>query len=107
MRREIKSIDVLSAGKVGCLWGALVALVFGCLAVFLPIAALPTVMASLMPEQSEATAMLGGGLVTATVTYLGFILLEGIALALIFAVGALLYNIVASLAGGLVIDEGE
>jgi len=107
MRREIKSIDALSAGKVGCLWGALLTAILGCIGIFLPLLALPSLFAISTPDQSDAAALLGGGFVTALVTYLGAIVTEAIVLAIVFAVGALIYNIVANLAGGLIVDLKE
>ena len=104
MRRQIRSIDALSAGKVGCLWGALLTAIFGCVGIFLPMLALPGMLATMMPEQSDATAFLGGGFVAALVAYLGAIITEAILLAIVFAVGALLYNLIAGTAGGLVVD---
>ena len=107
MRKEIRSIDPLSAGKVGCLWGALLTVILGCIVIFLPILALPSLLALAAPEQSDAAAIVGGGFVTALVAYLGAIVTEAITLAILFAVGALIYNIVANLVGGVSIDVKE
>ncbi len=107
MRREIQSIDAVSAGKVGCVWGALLAAILGCVGVFLPLLALPSLLASAMPEQSDAAVLMGGGFVTALVSYLGFILTEAVVLAIVFAIGALIYNLVAKMVGGLTVDLSD
>jgi len=104
MRKEIRSIDPVSAGKVGCLWGALLTAVLGCVGVFLPMLALPSLLASFAPEQSDALGVLGGGLIAAIVTYVAVIIGEAIVLAIVLAIGALLYNLVAKMAGGVEIE---
>ncbi len=107
MRKEVRSIDIFSAGKVGCLWGALLTAILGCVGIFLPMLALPGLLASNAPDQSNMFGFLGGGVVAATVAYIGAILGEAIALAIFFAVGALIYNLVAKLAGGVRVEVDE
>ncbi len=107
MRREIRSIDPWSAGKVGCLWGALLTAVFGCIGIFLPMLALPSLMASAAPEQSDALSIFGGGVVAAGAVYVLTILAEALILAIVLAVGAVIYNLVAKIAGGVKVDLDE
>ncbi len=104
MRREIRAIDVLAAGKVGCLWGALLTAILGCIGIFLPMLTLPSLMAAMMPDQADAMATMGGGFVAALVAYLGAIFVEAVVVAIIAALGALLYNLIAKSAGGLVVE---
>ncbi len=104
MRKEIRSIDPFSAGKVGCLLGALLTAIFGCFFIFLPMVALPGLLASAAPDQTGALHMLGGGVVGATVMYIVTIIVEAVVLAIVWLVGALIYNLVAKMAGGIEID---
>ncbi len=107
MRKEIRSIDPWSAGKVGCIWGALLTAVLGCIGIFLPMLALPSLLASNAPDQSNALGFLGGGFVAAAVVYILSIVGEALVLAIVLAVGALIYNLVAKLAGGVKVDLDE
>ena len=107
MRKEIRSIDPLSAGKVGCLWGALLTVIFGCVVVFLPALIVPGLLASAMPQTEEAAAIVGSGFVFALGLYLGIIIVGAVTLAIRSAVGAFIYNIVANLVGGVSIDVKE
>ncbi len=104
MRKEIRSIGVLSAGKIGCLWGALLTAILGCVLIFLPMLALPGLLASAAPDQ---TNILGGGVVAAIVVYVGTVITEAVVLAIVFALGALIYNLVAKMAGGLTIETDD
>lgn len=107
MRKEIRSIGILSAGKIGCLWGALLTTILGCVLIFLPMVALPGLMASMAPEQTNGLHILGGGIAAAIVVYVGAIITEAITLAIVFALGALIYNLVAKMAGGLTIETDD
>ncbi|HFC08829.1 MAG TPA: hypothetical protein ENJ54_03070 [Chloroflexi bacterium] len=104
MRKEIRSINPFSAGKVGCLLGGLLTAIFGCFFLFLPMVAMPGLLASAAPDQSSALHMLGGGLVGALAIYIAVILIEAVAIAVVWLIGALIYNLVAKIAGGLEID---
>ncbi len=104
MRKEIRSIDPFSAGKVGCLLGALLMAIFGCFFLFLPMAIMPGLMASAAPEQSGALHILGGGVAGAAIVYILSIIVEAVGIAIVWLVGALIYNLVAKIAGGIEID---
>ncbi len=107
MRKEIRSIGVLSAGKIGCLWGALLTAILGCVLIFLPMVALPGLLASAAPDQTSGLDVFGGGVVAAIVAYVGAVVLEAVSLAIVFALGALIYNLVAKMAGGLTIETDD
>ncbi len=107
MRREIKSVDALSAGKIGCVWGALLTAILGCVGIFLPMLVLPGLLASAMPQSEDAMAVMGGGFIGALVAYIGAIVTEAVVLAIVFAVGALIYNLVAKMVGGLAVEVEE
>lgn len=105
-RQQIRSVDPLSAGKVGCLWGLIFAVIVGCFTIFLPGLFLPTLMAPFAHEQ-DVVPLIGGGMVSALIAYIVFILIEGFLLAIIGLISALLYNLIARLAGGVVIELEE
>ncbi len=104
MRKQIRSLDVVSAGKVGCLVGTLLAAILGCFTVFLPFLLLPSMMATMMPDSESALTVMGGGFIGALGAYLVTIIFQGFFLALTAVLGALLYNLVAGWVGGLVVD---
>ncbi len=104
MRKEIRSIDPLSAGKIGCLLTALLTAIFGCIFLFLPMAFLPGLMASAAPDQSGALSILGGGVLGAAVVYILTIIIEAVIVAIVWLIGAVLYNLVAKVAGGIEIE---
>ncbi len=104
MRKEIRSINPFSAGKVGCLLGGLLTAIFGCFFLFLPMAVMPGLLASAAPDQSGALHVLGGGVVGAAVLYIVAIITEAVVAAVVWLIGALIYNLVAKMAGGLEID---
>ncbi len=105
-RQQIRSVDPLSAGKVGCLWGLIFAVIMGCFTVFLPGLLFPTMMAP-FARQQDVAPLIGGGIVSAFIGYILFILLEGFLLAVMGLISALLYNLIARLAGGVVIELEE
>ncbi len=105
-RQQIRSVDPLSAGKVGCLWGLIFAAVLGCFIVFLPGLLFPTMMAP-FARQQDVAPLIGGGIVSAFIGYILFILLEGFLLAVMGLISALVYNLIARLAGGVVIELEE
>ncbi len=102
-KQQIRSIDALSAGKVGCLWGLIFAVIFGCFTVFLPGLLFPPMMAP-FARQQDIAPLVGGGIVSAFIGYILFILFEGFLLAIMGLISALLYNLIARLAGGIVIE---
>ncbi len=102
-RKQIRSVDPISAGKVGCIWGLILATVFGCFTVFLPMMVMPSFLAAMMPEQQDALQVMGGGFLASLFTYLVFIVLQGVTTALLGLLGALFYNLVARLVGGVVV----
>ncbi len=107
MRREIRSVDVVSAGKVGCLWGLVLSIIIGCFAIFLPAMVLPSLMASMMPRQEEALTVFGGGLVGVVVVYLVYIVFNAAVITIGALLAALVYNLIARMAGGLVVETDE
>ncbi len=106
MRKEIRSVDVVSAGKVGCLWGLVLSIIIGCFAVFLPAMVLPSLMASMLPQEEAMTAF-GGGLVGAVVVYLIYIVFNAAIIAIGAFLAALVYNWIANFVGGLVVETEE
>ncbi len=104
MRKEIRSIEPFSAGKVGCLLGGLLTAIFGCVFLFLPMAFLPGLIAKTAPDQSGALHILGGGVIGAAIVYILSIIIEAVIVAVVWLIGALLYNLVAKIGGGVEID---
>ncbi len=105
-RQQIRSVDPISAGKIGCLWGLILAAVLGCFTIFFPMMLFPTMMAPFAREQDIAP-LLGGGFLGAILGYITFIVVEGFILAIMGLLSALIYNLIARLVGGVVVELEE
>lgn len=104
MRKQIRSLDVLSTTKVGCLVGLLLSLVIGCFTVFLPMLVVPSMFAAMMPDAESAMGVAGGGFLMALISYIVFVLVYGVILGVSALLIALLYNLVAGMVGGVVVE---
>lgn len=111
-RLVLRRVGVLSSLKVGCVLGGLLFAVIGCFILLLPglIGGGGTLVAALTKETGINPETLGAGVgvfgilaVTYVVGVLAYSVITGISLALY----ALIYNIVAKLAGGLEVELEE
>lgn len=105
---EIRRINILSAAKIaGLLYaaiGLLVGLLFACISV-VQLAALAPFLSDLEAEAEGLGLSLGGGTIIFALIGLCMVpIFYGVMGAIIGAIGALLYNLIAGWFGGLIIE---
>jgi hypothetical protein len=106
--RTIRSISPGSVFKVTFVVYAILFAIFGCLFILLPgILGVGTgMMTGVLGERGRALAA-GGGVVVVVIVYVAGIFIFAFVQSIIAAIGALFYNIVAGLVGGIKIDLGN
>lgn len=105
-RVTINRVSVGSAFKVGALLTGLLMAVFGLLFIVLPSLMGASLLALMLQDPAAADALggLGVGLVGGLVIYVFAIVIYTILGGIMFAIQALLYNIVAGIVGGIEMD---
>ena len=100
--RTIRRISPGSVFKVTFVIYALLFALFGCLAILLPGLVGSSILSGL--EDQLGFGLFAGGMVTSVVVYVVGILVYGLISGIFAALGALVYNLIASWVGGIVVE---